>query len=386
MGNGSMGNGSMSKVRFVHTADLQLGMTRHFLSDEAQARFDAARTDAISAIGDLVRASDARFVVVAGDVFESNHIDRRTVWRALEAMGGIGVPVVLLPGNHDPLHAGSIYRSSEFSSRVPRDVHVLDGSGPIAVAPGVEVLGVPWRSKRPLEDPIARAYADLSPDPAVLRVLVGHGAVDVNAPDPDDPALIDVAGAEAAIADGRVHYVALGDRHSLTEVGTTGRMWYSGTPEPTRYTETDPGHVLLVDLDRERCEVEPHRIGRWRFVEHHVDLAGDEDLDRVGCLLDGFEDRSRVIAKLRLGGHLSVRGRAQLDEMLEDAREVLAALEVHDDDLAVLLDGTDVDELDLSGFARRGTERINELADADAEGAPTASDALALLYRLARTA
>ncbi len=373
-------------MRFVHTADWQLGMTRHYLSDEAQARFDAARIEAISAIGELVRTAGARFVVVAGDVFESNHIDRRTVWRTLEAVAEIDAPVVLLPGNHDPLDAGSIYRSPDFSSRVPDNVHVLDGAAPLAVAPGVEVVGAPWRSKRPLGDPIAQAYADVPADAGVVRVLVGHGAVDTLAPDPDDPALIDVTAAEAALADGRLHYIALGDRHSVTAVGDTGRIRYSGTPEPTRYTETDPGQVLLVDVDHDRCEVERHRVGRWSFTEHPVDLAGDGDLDRLGAWLEGVENKPRTIVKLRLSGHLSVRGRARLDEQLDESRELLAALEVRDDDLAVLLDGADVNELDLSGFARHGTERINELADTDTEDAPVASDALALLYRLARTA
>ena len=45
-----------------------------------------------------------------------------------------------------------------------------------------------------------------------------------------------------------MHYVALGDRHSTTEVGGTGRIWYSGAPEPTAYDEIDPGNVLIVDL------------------------------------------------------------------------------------------------------------------------------------------
>ena len=38
-------------VRFVHTSDWQLGMTRHFLEGEAQARYTAARIDAIRSIG-----------------------------------------------------------------------------------------------------------------------------------------------------------------------------------------------------------------------------------------------------------------------------------------------------------------------------------------------
>ncbi|HEY4378681.1 MAG TPA: hypothetical protein VGM93_16045 [Acidimicrobiales bacterium] len=43
-------------TRFVHTADWQLGMTRHFLGAEAQARFSAARIDAIRTIGALAVA------------------------------------------------------------------------------------------------------------------------------------------------------------------------------------------------------------------------------------------------------------------------------------------------------------------------------------------
>ena len=38
-------------MRFLHTADWQLGMTRHFLDADAQARFTAARMDVIGRIG-----------------------------------------------------------------------------------------------------------------------------------------------------------------------------------------------------------------------------------------------------------------------------------------------------------------------------------------------
>ena len=56
-------------ARFLHTADWQLGMTRHFLSPEAQGRFAQDRIDAIRQIGDIAREQGAQFVVVCGDVF-----------------------------------------------------------------------------------------------------------------------------------------------------------------------------------------------------------------------------------------------------------------------------------------------------------------------------
>ena len=64
-------------MRFLHTADWQLGMTRHFLSaagGEAQSRYGAARREAVAGLGALAAEVGAEFVVVAGDVFEDNQL------------------------------------------------------------------------------------------------------------------------------------------------------------------------------------------------------------------------------------------------------------------------------------------------------------------------
>src|SRR5277367_6293525 len=96
-------------MRFVHTADWQLGMTRHFLAGEAQPRYSAARRDAVADLRSLVADVGAEFVVVAGDVFEHNQLSPQVVSQSLEAMRAIGIPVYLLPGNHDPLDASLVY-------------------------------------------------------------------------------------------------------------------------------------------------------------------------------------------------------------------------------------------------------------------------------------
>ena len=110
-------------MRFVHTADWQLGMTRYFLNGEAQPRYSAARRDAVAGLGPLAAEAGAEFVVVAGDVFEHNQLAPRVVGQSLEAMRAIGVPVYLLPGNHDPLDASSVYTSALFTSRMPGQRH-----------------------------------------------------------------------------------------------------------------------------------------------------------------------------------------------------------------------------------------------------------------------
>ena len=279
-------------TKFLHTADWQLGMTRHFLADEAQARFTAARIEAISTIGTLAMEEGCSFVVVGGDVFESNQVERQVVLRSLEAMKSTpDVTFYLLPGNHDPLDAASVFRSKTFLDNRPANVVVLENSDPVLAADGIEIVGAPWPNKRPLVDLVAHAVTGL-PSDGTLRVVVGHGSTDSLSPDPNNPALVVLGDLEAALAADAVHYVALGDRHSTTEVGGTGRIWYSGAPEPTAYDEIDPGNVLIVELSPGSVIVERRHVGTWQFVRREFDVTGTEDCQKVEHFLEDITDKA----------------------------------------------------------------------------------------------
>ena len=371
--------------RFLHTGDWQLGMTRHFLADEAQARFTAARFDAIREIGRVAEQEACEFVVVCGDVFETNQVDRRTVSRAAEALGAISVPVFLLPGNHDPLDAGSVFRSPTFLARKPAHVVVLDDASPREVRPGLEVVGAPWTSKRPLRDLVAAAAASLEPRHGVARVMVAHGAVDTLSPDPDNPAVICLADAQTALAAGRYHYLALGDRHSLTQVDPAGRVWYAGSPVATDFDETHPGCALVVDVTEEAVSTSPREIGAWRFRTETRDLMNDADLDAFERLLRGAEAKDRTVLRLVLRGALTLRQHARLDASLDELRDLFAAVDVwkRHSDIAVVADDGDFAGLQLSGFAQAAMERLRAQAQGSEAAARAARDALALLVRLA---
>jgi len=372
-------------IRILHTGDWQLGMTRHYLDADAQARFTQARFEAIVSIGRLAREHACEVVVCCGDVFEHDAVDKRTIARACEAMATIPVPVFLLPGNHDPLNAASVFRSTTFLARKPAHVRVFETAQPIVVKPGVELLGAPWTSKRPLRDLVAAALEPRSPMSDGVRVVVAHGAVDVLSPDPANPALISLAAAERAIADGKLHYLALGDRHSLTDVGKTGRIRYAGSPEPTDYDEVAPGQVIIADVSRDSVKAESYRTATWNYRRERIELTGQADIDLLRAKLDESVDKARTIVKLDLVGALSVRQRTLLDELLDDARQTLAALEISEraSDLRVLPEDSDFSDLGLAGFAATAVTRLREqAAGADADAA-TARDALGLLLRLA---
>lgn len=374
-------------IRFLHTGDWQLGMTRHFFSEGTQERYSQARFDAIRAIGRIAKEERCQFVLVCGDAFESNQVDSRTVARALEALKEVPVPVYILPGNHDPLNAAPVYRSSTFIERSPDHVHVIENTAPLRVADGVELVGAPWMSKRPTANPIHEALNALTPATGITRICLGHGAVDSLAPDPEATRVIEVAALERAVHEGKVHFVALGDRHSVTKVGSSERVWYAGTPESTDFTETRPGCVLVVEIDNGRTITKEAQVGRWRFIERrHVDMNTSDDVEVLRKSLEEIENKECTVIRLHLIGSLSLSLHAILQTHLLAANDVFAAFDVHEDDLLVVPDDTDFADLGFSGFADGTVKRLRTKIEEGGSEAASARDALMLLLRLVKEA
>jgi DNA repair exonuclease SbcCD nuclease subunit len=374
-------------MRFLHTADWQLGMTRHFLAGDAQPRYSAARRDAVAGLGALAAEVGAEFVVVAGDVFEHNQLAPQVIGQSLEAMRAIGIPVYLLPGNHDPLDASSVFTSALFTAECPDNVVVLDRAGIHQVRPGLEIVAAPWRSKAPTTDLVGDVLYDLDAGP-VTRVLVAHGGVDVLDPDREKPSLIRLDRLEEALARGAVHYAALGDKHSLTQVGDSGRVWYSGSPEVTNFddVESDPGHVLVVDIDETNAvSVTARHVGHWRFVTLHREVDTSRDIADLDVNLDLMTEKDRTVVRLALTGSLTVTDRAALDACLDRYARLFAWLGLWErhTDLAVIPADGEFTDLGIGGFAAAAVEELVAAARGnDTDSAGDAQAALALLLRL----
>jgi len=376
-------------MRFIATADWQLGMTAHFLDDQARPRFLQARFDAVRRIAQVAADRHAQFVIVCGDVFESNQLDRAVVSRAFEALGAFTVPVCLLPGNHDALDAASIYDDPSFTARVPDTVHVLRRPGIHRVMPGVEVVAAPWSSRRPGRDLVADAVSALEPTPpGTVRVVAGHGAVASLSPDAADPAAIDDAALRGALDAGLARVAVLGDRHSTTRIDP--RIWYPGTPEVTARREEDPGNVLVIDVEAATGAVDVQKVpvGRWRFLTVDARLDDRADVRALEDRLGALDAKERTAVWLALSGTLTLADRARLDTVVDRAGDVFARVGIWQShtDLAVVPDDHDFADLQLGGFADQAVaELVRMAAGDDAEQAADAQGALRLLHRLAGT-
>ncbi|SNV66495.1 Exonuclease, SbcD-family [Corynebacterium imitans] len=382
----------MTKTTFIHSSDLQIGMTRKFLSPEAQSRFDEARERSIDALGTLAVERGAAFIVIAGDVFEHNALEKRTLGRALEALRRLPVPVYLLPGNHDPLVADSIFRHTE---DIP-NVTVLVDESPVEAAAGVEVVGAPLLTKHPSEDLCARVVRGLEPTDKV-RILVGHGQVQGFGKE-DAEALIQLDVLEDAVERGVVDYVALGDSHSTASLGASGKVWFSGAPETTDYAEhtgpeiggeADSGNALVVEIDKQdgraQVQVDKVRTGTWTFDALFWEVADADDVDAVIAQLREYPDKDRTVIKYTLTGTLGLEATRTLERELGELEPVFAALYPRERlmDLHLEPSQEELDNLPLTGFANQA---MHELIGQATEGDATARDAVNLLFRLSQEA
>jgi DNA repair exonuclease SbcCD nuclease subunit len=370
--------------RFLHTSDWQLGMTRHFLSEGAQERYSQARFDAIRTMGRVAKDEGCQFMLVCGDAFESNQVDRKTVARTMAAFKDVPVPVFILPGNHDPLNPASVYRSSTFMERKPEHVQIVESAAPIKISEGAELIGAPWISKRPVANPIEEVLATLDPTDGMTRICMAHGCVDLFTPDRDAPGVIAVATLERAIEEAKIHFVALGDRHSLTKVGAGDRIWYSGTPEATDFSETQSGYAQIVEIGESSVSTKAVQVGQWRFIERdRVDMNSADEVEGLRKWLEGLERKEMTVLRLKLVGSLSLSLRSVLQKHLAAAGDVFGAIDVREDKLLVLPDDADFAGLGFSGFADATVKGLRARIDEGGDEGVMARDALMLLLRLA---
>ena len=383
----------MNKTTFIHTSDFQLGMQRWFLSGESQARFDDARLESIKRLGELAERTGAEFIVVAGDVFERNSLSSQVTGRAREALEKLPVPVFLLPGNHDPLIADSVFFTAVNKKTAP-DVHVIADYEPYVLREGVEIVGAPYKARTATHDLVAEMLGPLEPTSGI-RVAIGHGQIH-GWGDADKLDSIDLGNVESKVRDGVIDYLALGDTHSTMELGSTGAVWFSGSPETTDFRhlpagggESDSGNALVITIEKDsaaqaQVTVEKEAIGQWIFESIDMDVNSEEDVERFIQQLNDYPDKHRTVIKYGLRGTINLAAQTRLDAAIEQLEPVFASLKPRQRvmDLYLAPEEDELANLSLTGFAASALDEL--MADIHNDPDSISRDAANLLFRLTR--
>lgn len=275
-------------MKFIHTADWQLGMAFGHVQEKAQL-LRQARVNAVKQIVALAEAEEVDFIIAAGDLLDDNRISPYTVEEMAKVVSRSKVPIYLLPGNHDPLTPDSPYERCK--DLFVDAASVLRDEKAVAV-PGGHLYPCPAKSRNSTLDPTSWIPSRVHDDG--IRIGVAHGSV--GTPNPNDFPI----NGKAATAH-QLDYLALGHFHGCKQIDP--RTWYCGTPEQTSFGEKDTGHVLIVDIDSPNAtpKVRKYSVAKYFWNEEHRELHSEDD---VSDLLSDIEELSDENCLFRL----SVRG------------------------------------------------------------------------------
>ena len=214
-------NSEKRELRLVHSSDL------HVDDDRIAALHGGDGTGGLAAVIAAAHRLDADLLLLAGDTFDNHMIGAATVARAGNLLADAGLPVILLPGNHDPATADSVYIRGAYAGI--GNLHILGITHERTVRfaeHDLEIWGNPHRDYQnmvPLSDPPPRA--------ARWTVALGHGHYEPPETwaNPLRPSWLI---SDAAIAATGADYLALGHWDRAAQVGDgTVPAYYSGSPE-----------------------------------------------------------------------------------------------------------------------------------------------------------
>ena len=308
---------------FIHTADWQIGRVFGNVGVDAGVLLRTQRLKTVKRIAELASERRVDAVLVAGDVFETNTVGNETIHGLIQAMEPFKGPWVLLPGNHDPALAESVWSRIEYLGR-PANLHIALTTDPIVLADGLlVVLPAPLLRRHEPED-ITSGWDTISTPAGAIRVGLGHGSIENRLPGKTE-APNPIAEDRENLA--RLDYLALGDWHGTVQISS--RTWYSGTPEPDRFKANDSGNVLLVTIEQSGAlpVVTSERVAFYRWDDLEFSLSSAADIAALDALLMQLvAPLDRHIVSLRLSGSLDLSARQQFEFFLSRWRPRFASL------------------------------------------------------------
>ncbi|MEV0321670.1 exonuclease SbcCD subunit D [Streptomyces sp. NPDC050658] len=288
-------------MRILHTSDWHLGRAFH------RVNMLGAQADFIGHLVATVREREVDVVVVSGDVYDRAVPPLAAVELfddALHRLAGLGVPTVMISGNHDSARrlgvgAGLIGRAGIHLRTSPAACHepvvLADDHGDVAF------YGLPYLEPALVKDEFGvakagheavigaameRVRADLAERaPGTRSVVLAHAFVTGGeASDSErDITIGGVAAVPAGVFDG-VDYAALGHLHGSQAI--SDRVRYSGSPLPYSFSESAHRKTMWliglgaageIDAERIDCPV-PRPLARVRG--RLTELLADPDLAR----------------------------------------------------------------------------------------------------------
>ena len=324
-------------LKILHTADLHLGMDFGQLATEDRQKLQRARLAVVTQILNVADQFSVDAVLWAGDIFDAPDV-AKDWWSGFAAVlagrKDWTRPVVLLPGNHDPIRSGSVFEKGHaFRAQLPAWVHVVDRDNfELAIGEHAVIYAAPCRSTAGAEDLALTLPARAEGDQRIRIGLVHGSTFDLADHQTNFPIATD------APAQRGLDYLAVGDTHGYREIpaNAVAPIVYPGAPEPTSFGEKGAGDVVIASFRRpgSRPQLVRWPVAHWQWRDETVSslgqlrtLAAEELIDtvlrlRFDLAVSAAEEKDveRLIALLK--GTSATSGRA--GALIVDRRQLRA--------------------------------------------------------------
>jgi DNA repair exonuclease SbcCD nuclease subunit len=234
-------------LRLLHTSDVHLGQydfhSGHSGANNERREHQHAMFRRVIDVG---LREQVHMMVIAGDFFDNARVHEATLRFAAEQIARLGRPVVIAPGNHDHVGAGSVYDRIDLTALAPNLVVLreIDGETVVFDDLGVAVWG---RSHPEHESSFAPFAGAPARGDAPWHVAIGHGHY-VHPESAHHPSFHIH---EQHLAELEHDYIALGHWDRQLRVAAGSRVAaYSGAPDGAVAIAGRAGRVLIVDLER----------------------------------------------------------------------------------------------------------------------------------------
>ena len=235
-----------SEVVVVHTSDVHVD---HVHTAQMHGGDGAG---GLACVLDAARGIGADVVLLAGDTFDCHRLPDALIDRAAAVISAAQIPVVLLPGNHDPVMPEAVYHRTSLAEA--KNLHIIGVTHDEAIVFPELDLEIWGRAHRD--------YSDMIPFETVRvrrtrwQIATAHGHY---VPLPDRitwPRPSWLIGDDELAATG-ADYVALGHWNSPAKVGN-GKVaaYYSGSPEfAGTFNVVRLGGAGGVSVSREQIDI-----------------------------------------------------------------------------------------------------------------------------------
>ncbi|TCK87885.1 DNA repair exonuclease SbcCD nuclease subunit [Natranaerovirga hydrolytica] len=226
-------------MKFIHIGDVHLGKHLNHSSTESIAKKRRNEIkETFYKVLDLAEKEEVQLLLIAGDLFEDDSIKISELKEVNYRFSKLkDTHIIIIGGNHDPIHKSSIYSWVDWSE----NVYILGNRiEKVVLEPlNTHIYGMSWNS-RYIEEGILDHVA--IEDKERINILIAHG--DVNLKSKYLPINIET------IKGKQFDYVALGHIHKHRFI--EDNIAYCGSLEPLDFSETGEHGIIKGEISEEK--------------------------------------------------------------------------------------------------------------------------------------